>query len=117
MARVPSKPLRPRTRATIPDSVSSKPISKPDVRQAALPLDPMPAWQEPCLAKLVDKPPVGARWAFELKWDGYRISLRMEGGKVTILTRRGHDWTERFPAIAEAAEERFRNQSLILDGE
>lgn len=117
MAKVPSKPPRPRTRATLADSVSSKPLRKQDPRQGALPLAPMPDWQEPALAKLVDKPPVGARWAFEIKWDGYRLSLRVERGKATILTRRGLDWTHRFPTIAEAAEDRFRSQSLILDGE
>ncbi|MGC4062520.1 MAG: hypothetical protein QM749_17410 [Aquabacterium sp.] len=31
---------------------------------------------------------------FEIKFDGYRILARIERGKVTLLTRGGHDWTE-----------------------
>jgi len=76
----------------------------------------MPDRIEPCLALLKHKPPVGPQWAFEVKWDGYRVAVHLDHGNVRILTRGGHDWTDRFPAIAEAA----RNLGVamaILDGE
>ena len=35
----------------------------------------------------------------EIKFDGYRIQLRISGGKVTLKTRKGLDWTGKFDAI------------------
>ncbi|RVQ76102.1 non-homologous end-joining DNA ligase [Sinorhizobium medicae] len=76
----------------------------------------MPERVEPCLALLVPKPPEGSQWVHEIKWDGYRIAVHIEPGRIRILTRRGHDWTHRFPAIAKAAEA-FQPTTMILDGE
>ena len=42
-------------------------------------------------------PPPGDEWLHELKFDGYRILLRIERGRVKLLTRNGKDWTARFP--------------------
>ena len=39
----------------------------------------------------------------EIKFDGYRVQLRVEDGKATLRTRKGLDWTDKFPAIAKAA--------------
>lgn len=78
--------------------------------------DPMPARIEPCLALLVSKPPVGSEWIFEVKWDGYRLAVHKEPGGVRVITRGGHDWTERFPAIAESAGG-MDVETMILDGE
>jgi bifunctional non-homologous end joining protein LigD len=78
--------------------------------------DPMPARIEPCLALLVSKPPVGSQWIFEVKWDGYRLAVHKEQEGVRVITRGGHDWTERFPSIADAARKIDAN-TLILDGE
>ncbi|QJP14651.1 ATP-dependent DNA ligase [Starkeya sp. ORNL1] len=78
--------------------------------------DPMPARIEPCLALLVSKPTVGPIWAFEIKWDGYRLAIHVEPGGVRVLTRGGHDWTTRFAHIAEAAS-KLGPGSMILDGE
>ncbi len=74
----------------------------------------MPQFIAPQLSKLVDHPPNGPRWAHEIKIDGYRLQLRVAGGEVHLRTRKGLDWTEKFPAIAAAAA------SLpdgIIDGE
>jgi len=75
---------------------------------AAAPPEPVvatkfPAFVEPQLAKLVDQPPQGARWAHEIKLDGYRVQLRVSQGRSVIRTRTGLDWTERFSALAEDA--------------
>ncbi|MDW9906043.1 ATP-dependent DNA ligase [Sinorhizobium meliloti] len=88
---------------------SKKPTDKP-------PPDPMPARVDPCLAILVDKPPKGSDWAFEVKWDGYRLSVHIEPGRVRIITRGGYDWTSKFPAIVDDAR-RLAVQTAILDGE
>ncbi|MDW9699279.1 hypothetical protein GOB04_17705 [Sinorhizobium meliloti] len=42
------------------------------------PLYPKPARVDPCLATLVDKPPKGQDWGFEVKWDGYRLAVHIE---------------------------------------
>lgn len=76
----------------------------------------MPARVDPCLATLVDKPPIGPDWAYEVKWDGYRLAVHIEPGGVRILTRGGYDWTERFPTIVDDAR-RLAVKTGILDGE
>ncbi len=79
--------------------------------------EPMPGRVEPCLALLTSKVPLGADWSFEVKWDGYRLAVHIEpSGKVRIITRGGHDWTHRFPTIADAALA-LGVDSAILDGE
>lgn len=78
--------------------------------------DPMPTRIEPCLATLVTKPPAGNAWSYEIKWDGYRLAVHRESRIVRVLTRGGHNWTERFPAIAEAVR-KLEHQRLIIDGE
>lgn len=50
------------------------------------------------MATLVTKPPPGD-WLYELKFDGYRMLARVDGSEVRVLTRRGNDWTARFPAL------------------
>lgn len=78
--------------------------------------DPMPARIEPCLAQLQSKVPEGPAWAFEVKWDGYRLAVHRDAGGVRIITRGGHDWTHRFPSIAADAL-KLDAGSFILDGE
>ncbi|QEL26967.1 ATP-dependent DNA ligase (plasmid) [Bosea sp. F3-2] len=79
--------------------------------------DPMPDRVEPCLARLASKPPSGDDWAFEVKWDGYRLAVHIgPRRKVRIVTRGGHDWTSRFPTIAHDALE-LGVDSAIVDGE
>lgn len=80
------------------------------------PIDPMPARVDPCLATLVDKPPKGPDWAYEVKWGGYWIAVHIEPGRVRILTRGGYDRTERFPTIVDDAR-RLAVKMVILDGE
>jgi bifunctional non-homologous end joining protein LigD len=62
----------------------------------------LPGFVPPQLATSVERPPPGAGWAHEIKFDGYRLQLRVEGAKARLLTRKGLDWTDRFAAIAEA---------------
>jgi bifunctional non-homologous end joining protein LigD len=75
-----------------------------------------PAFVEPCLATSRSDVPAGDKWVHEIKWDGYRLQVRIEGGQVTILTRRGHDWTDRFPSIRDIAK-KLPVRSALIDGE
>jgi len=75
----------------------------------------MPPYQ-PQLAQLVKRAPSGDGWVHELKYDGYRIGCRIERGRVTLLSRRGNDWTANFPVIAKTAEA-LEVRSALLDGE
>mgnify|MGYP003341154918 CR=1 FL=1 len=47
----------------------------------------------PQLATLVSVPPDGDEWLHEIKFDGYRMQLRVQDGEATLLTRKGLDWT------------------------
>jgi bifunctional non-homologous end joining protein LigD len=71
---------------------------------------------EPCIPILAHKPPAGPQWVHEIKHDGYRLIVRRDGERVRLFTRRGYDWTERFPAISTAAA-KLRAKSFTLDGE
>jgi bifunctional non-homologous end joining protein LigD len=77
---------------------------------------PPSGFVEPCIPILAHKPPAGPQWVHEIKHDGYRLIVRRDGDRVRLFTRRGYDWTERFPAIATAAAN-LRAKSFTLDGE
>jgi bifunctional non-homologous end joining protein LigD len=74
----------------------------------------LPAFIEPQLTKPFEKPPVGPGWAHEIKFDGYRMQLRTLGGKATLLTRKGLDWSAKFPEIVTAGAALADG---IIDGE
>ncbi|AHK47151.1 putative ATP-dependent DNA ligase (plasmid) [Ensifer adhaerens OV14] len=93
-----------------------QPMKPRNPDQPRLPFEPMPERVEPCLALLAKSAPAAGDWAFEIKWDGYRLALHVEPSGVRILTRGGHDWTHRFPAI-EAAAKALGPTTMILDGE
>ena len=71
---------------------------------------------EPCLPSLATKPPSGSEWIHEIKHDGYRLMVRRDTAGMRLLTRRGYDWTARFPAITSAASV-LRAKSFLIDGE
>jgi bifunctional non-homologous end joining protein LigD len=52
----------------------------------------------------------------EVKHDGYRLIVRRDGEAVRLFTRRGYDWTDRYPAISNAAA-KLKARSFTLDGE
>jgi len=76
----------------------------------------LPAFVAPCLATLTDKAPDSAGWVHEIKFDGYRIQARLDHGKVKLLTRKGLDWTKKFPTVA-AAVAKLPAKSALIDGE
>ena len=78
--------------------------------------DLLPAFVPPCLATLTDAPPTGSDWAHEIKFDGYRLQARIAAGKVQLFTRKGLDWTARFPTLAKALKS-LKIKSALIDGE
>jgi bifunctional non-homologous end joining protein LigD len=67
-------------------------------RPAALPKE-----LQPELAVLVDQPPDDPQdWIFEIKFDGYRMLARVEGGEIQLLTRNGNDWTGKLAGVVKA---------------
>src|SRR6185436_4459739 len=75
----------------------------------------MPAFVPPQLCTSVERPPTGGDWVHEIKFDGYRIQMRVENGAVTLKTRKGLDWTAKFgSAIPRAAREL---PDCLIDGE
>jgi len=73
-------------------------------------------WVRPQLAALVKAAPDGPDWLHEIKLDGYRMYARFDAGRVQILTRRGNDWTQKYPAITKAIAG-LPAEDAYLDGE
>ncbi|MBY5516199.1 non-homologous end-joining DNA ligase [Rhizobium leguminosarum] len=107
-----SKPFLRDTEAPI----RSRPRGKRNPAQPQLLFDPIPERVEPALAELKSRPPKGRDWSWELKLDGYRLAVHIEPQGIRILTRGGHDWTRRFPAIEQAARA-LGPATMIIDGE
>src|SRR5438034_2634313 len=78
--------------------------------------DAYPGFVEFCDPTLRERAPPGGGWAHEIKADGYRDQVHLTDGKVRVYTRRGHDWTDQFASIAQAAS-RLKAKQAILDGE
>src|SRR4051812_31236661 len=76
----------------------------------------MPGFIEPSHPTPRETAPKGAGWLYEIKTDGYRAQVHIRDGKVTIYTRRGHDWSREFAAIAAAARG-LDVREAIIDGE
>src|SRR5882724_1475295 len=76
----------------------------------------LPSWVKPQLAFLVKTAPDGPDWLHEIKFDGYRMHARLDAGRVKIITRRGNDWTGKYPGIAKAIAG-LPAQNAYLDGE
>ncbi|UPJ47623.1 DNA ligase D [Bradyrhizobium sp. 200] len=74
----------------------------------------MPDFVAPQLCASVERPPNADGWCHEVKFDGYRVQLRIEDGDVALLTRKGLDWVDKFGAIARAAT---TLPDALIDGE
>jgi len=76
----------------------------------------IPDFVEPELATLVAEAPHGDDWIHEIKYDGYRMQARLDGGRARWLSRNGLDWTDRFVSLG-AAIEGLSAERALLDGE
>jgi len=77
---------------------------------------PLPRWVPPQLCQLVEIAPSGPQWLHEIKLDGFRMSARIERGRVQLLTRTGIDWSDKYPGVI-AALAKVPVKSAYLDGE
>ncbi|MGB0971279.1 MAG: ATP-dependent DNA ligase [Mycobacterium sp.] len=57
-----------------------------------------------------------AQWAFEGKWDGYRLLIEADRGTLTLRSRRGRDVTDEYPQLKALAAD-LADHYVILDGE
>jgi bifunctional non-homologous end joining protein LigD len=102
----------PRGRATGKKTAKKKSKEKKSRPHGA----PLPDFVPPSLATLRATAPADAGWVHEIKFDGYRIQARLDDGEVRLLTRKGLDWTGKFPNVAVAVAELPARRALI-DGE
>ncbi len=56
-------------------------------------------------------------WAFEMKWDGYRAIVYLDGDDVQLVSRNGKDLTATFPELVAPLRSAVRPRSAVLDGE
>ena len=76
----------------------------------------LPVFVPPCLASLSENAPDHGNWVHELKFDGYRVQARLDNGKAILLTRKGLDWTKKFPTVAKAIA-KLPAKTALIDGE
>jgi bifunctional non-homologous end joining protein LigD len=100
-ARAKTKAPSPKARAAAKAPKAKKVSSIPD-------------FVAPQLCASVERPPNSDGWCHEIKFDGYRMQLRVEDGDAALKTRKGLDWTEKFLGIANAATSL---PDALIDGE
>ncbi|HLG68293.1 MAG TPA: non-homologous end-joining DNA ligase [Acidimicrobiales bacterium] len=84
-------------------------------------MDPVPGWQPlpqlvPPMLAVAGSLPEGEGWGYELKWDGMRAAVYVEGGRARVLSRNGLDVTGTYPELQEMAAALGTVQA-VLDGE
>jgi ATP dependent DNA ligase domain len=99
---MPSLPFAP-PRITIPATLWQFPEGLTSLYPKAMVTVRPNGFIEPCIPTRAVKPPAGSDWVHEIKHDGHRLIVRRDGETVRLFTRRGYDWTGRYPAIARAA--------------
>jgi hypothetical protein len=85
-------------------------------RRARQIASPLPRWIPPQLCEPVETAPSGPQWLHEIKLDGFRMSARIEHGRVQLLTRTGLDWSDKYPSIV-AVLANVRAKNAYVDGE
>jgi bifunctional non-homologous end joining protein LigD len=80
------------------------------------PSPPRSGFIEPCLSSAAERPSSGPDWVHEIKHHGYPLMARRDSVGIRLLTRNGHDWADRYPAIVEAVN-RLKARSCLIDGE
>lgn len=76
----------------------------------------MPEHMEAMLATAVSRPPSGAQWLYEIKWDGIRAMCQIENGAVKIYSRRGNRCERQFPEFRSLPKQ-VNCKTAWLDGE
>ncbi len=71
---------------------------------------------KPELPTLVPEPPTGEGWIYEIKYDGYRTLIVIDGGQVRAFTRNGNDWTRAYKRVVDACG-KLKCELALIDGE
>lgn len=90
-------------------------MSEPDVPVAPV-AEPVPRDLRPMLASTEAVDTLDGGWAFEGKWDGYRVLIRLLDGRLTLTSRSGIDLTADYPVLAPLADD-LAGLDVVLDGE
>ena len=98
----PATPARAKTMASRAVAAKAKKVAE------------MPDFVPPQLCTSVERPPPGDNWCHEIKFDGYRVQLRVENGAATLKTRKGLDWSDKFAAVVKEAG---ALPDVLIDGE
>jgi bifunctional non-homologous end joining protein LigD len=77
---------------------------------------PLPAHMSPMLAVSDRLPSDDGQWAYEFKWDGMRVLVWVDGGRLRMVSRNDNDITRSFPDLRGFGESLASHQAL-LDGE
>jgi bifunctional non-homologous end joining protein LigD len=56
------------------------------------------------------------QWAFEGKWDGYRLLIEADHGDLRVRSRRGREVTKEYPELRSLAAD-LAEHHVVLDGE
>jgi bifunctional non-homologous end joining protein LigD len=75
-----------------------------------------PRFVDPMKPRLMETPPTGGDWSYELKFDGIRACAIKDGGKVSLISRNGNELRTRYPEVAEAMKE-LEVDECVIDGE
>jgi bifunctional non-homologous end joining protein LigD len=110
-AGVPAKRPGPKAKTKVRRRAPAKSARASRVRAERAEI---PEFVEPQLCRLVKRAPSGPGWGHEVKFDGYRMQLRVEDGEAALRTRKGLDWSAKFPAIIKAAA---ALPDCLIDGE
>ena len=74
----------------------------------------LPKWLQPILATLTDAPFDDPAWVFEAKWDGFRMVVTIERGKVKLYSRNGKIISDSYLPVAKALE-KVKADAVALD--
>ena len=66
--------------------------------------------------RLLEEPPAGGDWIYELKFDGIRLIAVKNGEKVNLISRNENELAPRFPEVADAVRA-LPIADCVIDGE
>jgi bifunctional non-homologous end joining protein LigD len=77
---------------------------------------PIPRDLRPMLATPGSLPKDDQAWAYEVKWDGVRALVAVDGGRLTVTSRNGNDVTASYPELRGLGLQ-LGSRQVLLDGE
>ena len=75
---------------------------------------PLPRELAPMLAVAGPLPPEDGRWSYEVKWDGVRALVGVEGGRVQLRSRAGNDVTASYPELGAVGLGRYEVTAPVV---